>query len=235
VQTDSGKVLSGIKQRQSDKALIIRDADDKEVEIPLNTIEEQSNGSSLMPAGLTEKLTRPELIDLVRFLSELGKPGPFAVSTTPVARRWEVLQPTKEAYTRLARTSDAQLMADDTDLLWTPAYTTVSGRLPIAELAFFQKDVAIVESFRKVAFVRTTLNVTTAGAIGLKPGESIDGLEFWLDGNPIEAAALSNVTLPVGGHKLSISVDLKKRSTPLRLELVPIAGSLAQTQFVTGK
>ncbi len=235
VQTDSGKVLSGIKLRQSDKALIIRDADDKEVEIPLNTIEEQSNGSSLMPAGLTEKLTRPELIDLVRFLSELGKPGPFAVSTTPVARRWEVLQPTKEAYTRLSRTSDAQLMADDTDLQWVPAYTTVSGHLPVGELVFFQKDVAIVESFRKVAFVRAALNVTSAGAIGLKVGESTDGLEFWLDGKPIEAAALASITMPAGEHKLSVSVDLKKRSAPLRLELVPIAGSAAQVQFVTGK
>ncbi len=235
VQTDSGKVLSGIKLRQSDKALIIRDADDKEVEIPLNTIEEQSNGSSLMPAGLTEKLTRPELIDLVRFLSELGKPGPFAVSTTPVARRWEVLQPTKEAYTRLSRTSDAQLMADDTDLQWAPAYTNVSGHLPVSELAFFQKDVAIVESFRKVAFVRAALNVTSVGAIGLKVGESTDGLEFWLDGKPIDAAALASITMPAGEHKLSVSVDLKKRSGPLRLELVPIAGSVAQVQFVTGK
>lgn len=234
VQTDSGKVLSGIKLRQSDKALIIRDADDKEVEIPLNTIEEQSNGSSLMPAGLTEKLTRPELIDLVRFLSELGKPGPFAVSTTPVARRWEVLQPTKEAYTRLSRTSDAQLMADDTDLQWAPAYTTVSGHLPVGELAFFQKDVAIVESFRKVAFVRAGLNVTSAGAVELKVDDTT-GLEFWLDGKPIEAAALNSVNLPIGEHKLSISVDLKKRSAPLRLELAPIEGSAAQVQFVTGK
>ncbi len=235
VQTDSGKVLSGIKLRQSDKALIIRDADDKEVEIPLNIIEEQSNGSSLMPAGLTEKLTRPELVDLVRFLSELGKPGPFAVSPTPVARRWELLQPTKEAFTRFSRTSDAQLMADDTDLQWTPAYATVSGHLPGDELPFFQKDVAIIESFRKVAFVRATVNVTTAGAIGLNPGETTGGLEFWLDGKPIESAALSNVALPAGEHKLSVSVDLKKRSQPLRLELVPIAGSAAQTQFITGK
>ncbi len=235
VQTDSGKVLSGIKLRQSDKALIIRDADDKEVEIPLNTIEEQSNGSSLMPAGLTEKLTRPELVDLVRFLSELGKPGPFAVSPTPVARRWEVLQPTKESYTRLSRTSDAQLMADDTDLQWVPAYTTVSGHLPVGELPSFQKDVAIVESFRKVAFVRATLNVTSAGAIGLKVVDTADGLEFWLDGKSIEPAALATMTLPVGEHKLSVSVDLKKRSQPLRLELAAVAASSAQVQFVTGK
>jgi len=30
-------------------------------------------GGSLMPAGLADNLTRGELVDLVRFLSELGK------------------------------------------------------------------------------------------------------------------------------------------------------------------
>ena len=29
-----------------------------------------------MPVGLVDKLTRPELVDLVRFMTELGKPGP---------------------------------------------------------------------------------------------------------------------------------------------------------------
>ena len=31
-----------------------------------------------MPVGLADTLTRGELVDLVRFLSELGKVGPYA-------------------------------------------------------------------------------------------------------------------------------------------------------------
>ena len=46
-----------------------------------------------MPAGLTDTLTRGELVDLVRFLSELGKIGPYAVSKARVFRRWQVLDP----------------------------------------------------------------------------------------------------------------------------------------------
>ena len=34
----------------------------------------------MMPAGLADPLTRQELVDLVRFLSELGRPGPYAAS-----------------------------------------------------------------------------------------------------------------------------------------------------------
>ncbi len=235
VQTSAGKVLSGVKQRQSENALIIRDVEDNELAIPLKEIEEQANGTSLMPAGLTEKLTRAELVDLVRFLSELGKPGPFAITPAPIARRWEVLTPSKESYTRLTRTSDAQLMSSDQDLIWAPAYTTVAGGLPVQELPFFETNVKIVESHRKVSFVRASVNVTSAGAVGWEIGNGTDGLLFWLNGKPIDAAGLAKTELPIGVHKLSILVDQKRRTQPLRLELVPIVGSSAQAQFVTGK
>ena len=92
VATDEGKVITGVKVRQSDTHLILRDVNDAEVSIPLGSIEAQKDGKSLMPSGLTEKLTRSELVDLVRFLSELGKVGKFAIGQERVARRWQVLE-----------------------------------------------------------------------------------------------------------------------------------------------
>ena len=56
-----------------------------------------------MPAGLIEGLTRPELIDLVRFLSQLGKIGPFSVGTDRVLRRWQVLEATPDVKSAIAR------------------------------------------------------------------------------------------------------------------------------------
>ncbi|MDX1966677.1 MAG: HEAT repeat domain-containing protein, partial [Planctomycetaceae bacterium] len=41
VETDSGKVVSGVKVRTSDEALILRDADDQEIAVPLKSIEEE--------------------------------------------------------------------------------------------------------------------------------------------------------------------------------------------------
>ena len=75
VVTDDGRIQSGIKLRETDQTLILRTADNQILEIPLSSIEEQQDGGSSMPAGLTDKLTDVELRDLLRFLSELGKSG----------------------------------------------------------------------------------------------------------------------------------------------------------------
>ena len=130
VATDDGKLLTGIRVRQTDTELVLRDADDREVSIPSSSIEEQKPGGSLMPAGLTDTLTRGELADLVRFLSELGKIGPYAVTKERVFRRWQVLEPGRDASTALIRTSLDAVAESSGSLVWSPAYTTVAGTLP---------------------------------------------------------------------------------------------------------
>lgn len=234
VVTDEGKVLSGIKVRQTDTDLLLRDIDDREIAIPLNTIDEQKSGSTLMPIGLVDKLTKAELIDLVRFLSELGKPGPYAAVTARVVRRWEMLQPNTESYTRMNRTSDAQVVADDNGLSWVPVYSTVSGSMPMGDLLDFMIPENAARSARKVGFVRATFNVTTPGQVGLAIND-VTGLHLWIDGKPIDAA--TNLTLPlaVGIHRITFGVNLLTRNQPLRLELTDVVGSTAQAQFVGGK
>ncbi len=85
VATSDGKVYTGIKVRQTDAELVLRDADDREIAISTSSIEEQKMAGSLMPAGLTDGLTRAELIDLVRFLSQVGKIGVYSVGTDRVS------------------------------------------------------------------------------------------------------------------------------------------------------
>jgi len=46
----------------------------KEVRLRRDTIKETKQNGSVMPSGLADTLTRAEFRDLVRFLSELGKP-----------------------------------------------------------------------------------------------------------------------------------------------------------------
>src|SRR5437879_12604240 len=91
VATKDGRILTGIKVRETASELILRDGEDREIAIPIKAIEEKTNGGSLMPEGLADSLTRAELVDLVRFLSELGKVGPFVVSRSRLVRRWQVL------------------------------------------------------------------------------------------------------------------------------------------------
>jgi putative heme-binding domain-containing protein len=73
VQTDDGQVVTGIQVTRSDAELVLRDATGKEIKIPTADIDEESAGTSLMPAGLIDSLSREELADLVRYLSGLGK------------------------------------------------------------------------------------------------------------------------------------------------------------------
>ena len=234
VATDDGKVLTGVKVRQTDTDLLIRDVEDREITIPLKKIEEQTPGTSLMPVGLVDKLTRAELIDLVRFLSELGKPGPYAAVTARIVRRWETLQPTNDTYTRLYRTSDTQVISDDRGLVWVPAYSAVAGSLPVRDVLDFTLKERLGEAARKVGFLRCRMNVTTAGAIGLAVGDT-GGLQVWVDSKPVDVRDRQELTLPVGEHVITVSVNLLTRKSPVRLELYDVAGSPAQAQFQSGK
>ncbi len=112
VATKGGEIVSGVRVRQTDREIVLRDPERGDRAIPLAAIEQKKETGSIMPAGLPDLLTRAELLDLVRFLSELGRPGPYAVPDLPVVRRWRV----KEGEA------------------WVPAYSEVSGTLPAAAL-----------------------------------------------------------------------------------------------------
>ncbi|MEI7781558.1 MAG: HEAT repeat domain-containing protein, partial [Planctomycetota bacterium] len=73
VLTTDGQVVAGIPVSRSDAELVLRDATGKEVKVAVAAIDEESPGTSLMPAGLIDGLSREELADLVRYLSELGR------------------------------------------------------------------------------------------------------------------------------------------------------------------
>ena len=73
VLTTDGQVMTGIPVSRTNDELVLRDATGKEVKIATAAIDEESPGTSLMPAGLVDSLSREELADLVRFLSELGR------------------------------------------------------------------------------------------------------------------------------------------------------------------
>ena len=49
-------------------------AEGKPVDVPKDTIEDRKRGPSAMPADLVQKLSKPELRDLVEFLSTLRTP-----------------------------------------------------------------------------------------------------------------------------------------------------------------
>ncbi len=228
--TVEGKVITGVPVRRAGGVLTLRTADDKEVAIPEANIDEQADGRSLMADGLVDPLTRSELVDLVRFLSELGKVGDFAISKKRIVRRWEGLVWTPEGNRRLNRTSYDTAATDDAALTWEPAYSRVSGGLPIEPLSKF----VIHRDLDATSFVRCAVDVSTAGKVKLLI-RSTKGVSIWIDGKPRPIEPELKLDLSKGHHRFTFAVNRVIRREPLQVELADVPDSLAQFQVVGGK
>src|SRR5262249_4738042 len=195
VTTTKGRLYTGIKVRQTKTDLVLRTAEDREVVIPVKDIDEQTPGRSLMPDGLTDTLTRGELVDLVRFLSELGKVGPYAVGRARVVRRWEGLEATPEARRLLGRGGPAAAAGGQRSLTWAAAYSAVAGLLPLAEVPHLKAG----KDTNPVAVLRCQLEATAASKVRLRLSPA-QGVRLWLDGKAVPANDAIVLDVPAGLH-----------------------------------
>jgi putative heme-binding domain-containing protein len=228
VTTNDDRLFTGVKVRETKTELVLRDAEDREVAIPIKDITTRDQGRSLMPEGLADSLTRGELIDLVRFLSELGKVGPYAVGKAKVVRRWQVLDATPPARALLRQ--GAAAVGNSPGLTWSPAYGTVSGVLPLEDLPRLDGP----RGGAMLGVARCQLDVSTGGPVALRLN-SARGLTVWLDGLPLEAGERMTLDVKPGTHTLTFAVDLARRRAGLRCELDEVPGSPARVNAVTGK
>jgi putative heme-binding domain-containing protein len=212
ILTDQGKLVTGIPVRDGQDELVLRDAEGRVVTIPKATIEERAESRSLMPDGTIDGLTRAELVDLVRFLSELGKVGDFALSNRALIRNWETLLPTPEATQRLRRTSFDTAATNDLALTWQPISSRVSGELPLADLPAF----ALQASTPATSFVRFQVEKTSPEPLKFKL-DSTAGLALWIDGKPTPCQQELEIDLPIGPHTLVFALDRTKADS-LRIE-----------------
>ncbi|HEV3449129.1 MAG TPA: PVC-type heme-binding CxxCH protein [Gemmataceae bacterium] len=234
VATKDGRLFTGIKVRESKEQLVLRDAEDREVAIPVRSIDDKAVGSSLMPEGLADPLTRAELVDLVRFLSELGKVGPYSVSKAKLVRRWQVLEPTPAAYSLIWRTRIASVTSPDPGLVWNPVYSQVSGILPLDGIPRLTFNRPESKGSDVLGFVRCQVDVSRGGKVRMLLN-SAAGLTLWLDGTPLEAKAENLLEVKPGVHTLTFAIDLQHRHEGLRCEFADAPGSATRFQIVSGK
>jgi len=195
-----------------------------ELVIPVPRIEERSSRGSLMPDGLDRFLTDAELADLIRFLSEVGKPGPFAVSHVPVARRWQVLAAIPDALKGVDSAALGKALRDST-LTWNATFATIAGDLPLADIATRPNAAHVM--------VRCELDVATAGTFTLRLNDA-SGVRCWIDGHAVDAGPLLRFDAKLGIRQIDFAIDLPQRKTSsLRLELVESPG--ARGAFVGGR
>jgi len=67
-------VTAGLLQRMAENATLIRDTTGEVISVPASEIASvDTSPVSLMPPGLTSSLRRDELVDLMTYLTSLGK------------------------------------------------------------------------------------------------------------------------------------------------------------------
>ena len=207
VITKNDLIFQGFHASEDKQTLILRDPSrDELIRIPISDIARRKEVGSVMPEGLTNGLTRAELRDLIRFLADLGKPGPFRVPDKALVRRW------------LTAAAPARVKAfeETSGLTWLPKFATVAGELPAGDVG-------------GSGWVRFDVEV-------LKPGRfhvmfnNATGLGVWIDGRRSSAA---EIELEAGRHAVTISVDPTEReSAGLRCQIDPAPGSSAELRMV---
>ena len=185
VTTQQGLSYIGIKVLETPTTLVLRTADDKEVSIPIKDIDERKMGGSLMPDGLTDVLTHGQFVDLVKFLSELGKVGPYSVSKARLVRRWRAGSYAGSAATiagirrRGARRSVAALGAGLLHSGWSAAADGLATWRPMT------------------AVVRCQVEASTPGPVVLRLNTA-KGLRLWLDRKPVEVEGRDGIESGAG-------------------------------------
>ena len=228
VATADGQVYQGIVVDKDESKVVLRQATGELKTVPTSAIDESKEGGSLMPKGLANLLTRDEFLDLVRFISELGKPGPYAIHAQPTIQRWRLMKPVPD---ELSKTPDPGVFVakvrDSDPSAWAPAYGLATGEVPIDEFTRLAGS--------HVLYLRGEIEVSSAGAINVDLG-SADGVQAWLDdARSGEGRKLSWDAMP-GKHTITIRIDATaSKLGPVVVTLAKAPGSAAEFTVVGGR
>ena len=135
VSEKNGNAPTGGLVSESDTEVVLRDYAGQMNRIARTDIKNITiSPVSMMPPGLTTGLREDQFIDLVRFLSELGKDGDFKVSAKPIIRDYLVLQPHPRTVDGMGHYGTAVFAEKFEGYQWQTYGSKVSGELLPSEL-----------------------------------------------------------------------------------------------------
>jgi len=227
ISTASGQVLLGVVVERNKNVVAVKDATGKITRVPADEVDSETNGKSLMPEGVTRILTKAELLDLVRFVSELGKPGPLAPRVITTVQRWKRLRDVTAALQEGVPNREVvrdSILAVGPEA-WESVFSNVDGSLPLAEL---RKPAS-----PNVVYVQGEIEVTQAGKVDFKL-TAPKGTTYWVDENQYDTAN-NAVDLPVGRHRITVRAEIDGKAPTLILEVLRPETSKAQFEIVHGE
>jgi putative heme-binding domain-containing protein len=211
ISTKDGKVFAGGLVQDGGDEVIIRDPANQLQKIPKAQIaNRQMSPASMMPAGLTASLREDEFVDLVRFLSELGREGAYKIKPNRYIRTWKVMGTMdKEVIDHVRHVGLHALHEKDGKYPWELRLSQVSGDLPLSEVL----EAKMYPWFPKIA--QFSLKMEAAGKVKL-------GL-----------SAVKAVNVVVGDKSLpevtpELTLDLPAGITPISLVIGREAADMSQ-------
>ena len=198
VTLKNGDAHAGGIVSESKTELVIRDLTGKHNRIAKADVASKTiSPVSLMPVGLTAQLREDEFVDLVRFMSELGKEGKYKTTTNRFARFWEVL-PAGSPNPGTVHHYGAKMFTQEfSGYKWKPFYAMVGGSIPVDEV-----PVALKRRADEYQVLRTHVEVTKAGKHKIRVKGDSNHMDLFLDGEVIE--------IPSDRTQTDLEIDCKK-------------------------
>ncbi|MBR9801995.1 c-type cytochrome [bacterium] len=194
---------TGIVVDRDDERVVLRDAQGKEVTIAEDDIEFEKEGDSLMPSGLTKFLTHQEFVDLVRYLSALGKDDGYTMTAEPTVYRWRVYRSPAGKTTVPNADDDSirNMLFEYAPEKWTPFYSLASGELPLGEARGVARN--------PMVFAYAEIVVNVAGNIQLQLNNE-NGVLAWLDNRRVAPSEWQSLHVDEGEHRLMFRIDTRE-------------------------
>lgn len=203
ISKKDGGVVSGGLINDGAEEVTVRDPANQIVKVPKSAIaSRQMSPVSMMPPGLTASLREDEFVDLVRFLSELGREGAFKTQPNRYVRTWKVMGKMEQKDVDHVRHVGSFALNDQKyPYPWQIALSQVSGFLPLADLPPAQK---MYPWFPKILQFGVKLDSPGKVKLGFS---SVQGIVVAVDDAELkELAAEQELDLSAGTHWISVLV-----------------------------
>jgi putative heme-binding domain-containing protein len=175
ITTKDQQELSGMVIKEGANELILRNAANQQVSVATKNIAKRTSVGSLMPAGLVDALVPEERLDLIKFLTLLGKPGDYDAARGGVARFWKLyLIVRQNEHLGLERVINGDFSLGG----WVPAFSLVNGAL-----AKEACEAAFPSRFNNRGFFGATQFESTKGG-PVKFSLTGDAQRVWVNGQP---------------------------------------------------
>ncbi len=203
VSKKDGGVVSGGLVNDGAEELTIRDPANQIVKVAKSAIaSRQMSPVSMMPPGMTASLREDEFVDLVRFLSELGREGAYKTQPNRYVRTWKAMGKMEQKDVDHVRHVGSFALNDEKYAYpWQIAFSQVNGDLPLAELPAAQR---MYPWFPKI--VQFGLKLDAAGKVKLG-FSTVKGIVVAVDGTELkELNPQQDLELTAGTHRISVMV-----------------------------